>query len=202
MIKQKDLQQAIATMETLEGTYLTFASSTEDKQAQSMYQAMAKDAANHLQKLYQKLNQMQYQEKVKQLEPKGPRLQNALKAFFFGGLVCVLGEGITDFWERVMSISHKKAGDPTVATLIFFAALLTGLGWFDKLQRAAGAGLSVPVTGFANALTASALEFKREGLVYGVGSRMFQLAGSVIVFGVVTAMLVGVIAALGQALLR
>ena len=198
MIKQKDLQTAIATMESLEGTYLTFAGSTQDKQAQGMYKAMAKDAANHLQKLHEKLNQMQYQTKVKQWEPKGPRLQNALKAFFFGGLVCVLGEGITDFWESVMSISHKKAGDPTVATLIFLAALLTGLGWFDKLQRAAGARLSVPVTGIANAQTPSAREFKREGLIFGIGGRMFQLAGSVIVYGVVTAFVVGVIASVAQ----
>lgn len=139
-----------------------------------------------------------YTEMVKKAEPKPPRLKNALYAFFAGGLVCLVGEGITDFWEAVMGISHKRAGDPTVATMIFIGALLTGLGVFDKLAVRAGAGLAVPVTGFANAMTASALEFKREGLVYGVGSRMFALAGSVIVFGVVTAFLVGIVASLFQ----
>ncbi|HEY3367929.1 MAG TPA: stage V sporulation protein AC [Symbiobacteriaceae bacterium] len=135
---------------------------------------------------------------VKKAEPKPPRLRNALMAFFVGGLVCLIGEGITDFWESVMHISHKRAGDPTVATMVFLGALLTGLGVFDKLARYAGAGLAVPVTGFANSMAASAMEFKREGLVYGVGGRMFQLAGSVIVFGVVTAFVVGVVAAVAN----
>jgi len=139
-----------------------------------------------------------YTEVVKKAEPKPPRLKNALYAFFAGGLVCLIGEGVTDLWEAGMGISHKKAGDPTVATMIFLGALLTGLGVFDKLAKHAGAGLAVPVTGFANAMTSAALEFKREGLVYGVGSRMFMLAGSVIVFGVVTAFVVGVIASLVQ----
>lgn len=144
--------------------------------------------------------QAMYTELVKKAEPKPPRLRNALNAFFWGGTVCLIGEGITDFWEWAMGISHKKAGDPTVATMIFLAALLTGLGVFDRLARRAGAGLAVPVTGFANAMTASALEFKREGLVFGVGGRMFQLAGAVIVFGVVTAFAVGLVASLAQML--
>ncbi|MGQ5710847.1 SpoVA/SpoVAEb family sporulation membrane protein [Desulforudis sp. DRI-14] len=80
--------------------------------------------------------------------------------------------------------------------MIFIGALLTGLGLFNKIIRYAGAGLAVPVTGFANSVVASALEFKREGLIFGVGSKMFMLAGSVITFGVATAFLVGLIYAL------
>lgn len=140
--------------------------------------------------------QAAYTEIVRRTEPRPPMVRNAIMAFLSGGLVCVIGEALTDFWESVMKISHKEASDPTVATLVFLGALLTGLGVFDKMARYAGAGLSVPVTGFANAMTASALEFKREGLVFGVGGRMFQLAGAVIVFGVTTAFAVGIIAAL------
>lgn len=139
-----------------------------------------------------------YTELVKKAEPKPPRLRNALFAFFVGGTVCFLGELLTDFWEAALGITHKKAGDPTVVTMVFLGALLTGLGVFDKVARYAGAGLSVPVTGFANAMAACALEFKREGLVFGVGGRMFQLAGAVIVFGVTTAFVVGLIASLAQ----
>lgn len=146
----------------------------------------------------QKSQQAAYQQVVQKAEPQPPKLRNAIAAFVVGGLVCVLGEGITDFWEAVMGVSHKEAGDPAVTTLIFAAALLTGLGIFDKWARFAGAGLSTPVTGFANAMTSSALEFKREGLVYGIGGRMFQLAGAVIVFGVVTAFVVGIIASVAQ----
>lgn len=146
----------------------------------------------------QESQQAAYTRLVKEAEPKPPRLRNAVMAFFAGGLVCLIGEGITDFWEAVMHISHKRAGDPTVATMVLIGALLTGFGVFDKLARYAGAGLAVPVTGFANSMTSAAMEFKREGLVYGVGGRMFQLAGSVIVFGVVTAFVVGAIAATSQ----
>lgn len=144
----------------------------------------------------QQSQQALYKQMVSKAEPKPPRLRNAIAAFLVGGFVCLIGEGITDFWERFMGISHKQAGDPTVATMVFLGALLTGLGLFDKLARFAGAGLAVPVTGFANAMTASALEFKREGLVFGIGGRMFQLAGAVIVYGTVTAFFVGLVAAL------
>jgi len=142
----------------------------------------------------QQSQQALYKQMVTKAEPRPPRLRNAVAAFIAGGLVCVIGEGITDFWEATLKISHKQAGDPTVATLVFLGALLTGLGYFDKLARFAGAGLSVPVTGFANAMTSSALEFKREGLVFGIGGRMFQLAGAVIVYGVATAFFVGLVA--------
>jgi stage V sporulation protein AC len=196
MITKKSLEKAVAEVESMQGSYLVFAGSTQDPQARQMYQTMAEDVTHHLQRLHQKLDQMVYSQWVLKAEPAPPKLRNALWAFFGGGLVCVFGEGITDLWEGVMGISHKQAADPAVATLIFLAALLTGLGWFDKVARAAGAGLTVPVTGFANAMTACAMEFRREGLVYGVGGRMFQLAGAVIVFGVTTAFIVGVIASL------
>lgn len=144
--------------------------------------------------------QAAYQQLVKKAEPKPPRLRNALFAFFVGGTVCLIGEGITDIWESVMGISHKQAGNPTVATMILLGCLLTGFGVFDNLARYAGAGLAVPVTGFANAMSSSALEFKREGLIYGIGSKMFILAGSVITYGVVTAFVVGVIASIAHML--
>lgn len=146
----------------------------------------------------QATQQSLYRQMVARAEPGPPRLRNAIMAFISGGLVCTVGELITDFWERVLRISHKQAADPTVATLIFVAALLTGLGYFDKLARYAGAGLAVPVTGFANAMTSSALEFKREGLVFGIGGRMFQLAGAVIVYGVVTAFTVGIVTGIAR----
>lgn len=201
MITKQQLEKAIATAEVTEGDFLVFAQSTQDPQAKAMFQAMAKDVSSHLQQLYHKLDQMEYSSWVTKVEPRPPRLRNAIVAFVAGGAVCVLGEAVTDFWQTVLGISHRRAGDHAVVTLIFLAALLTGLGWFDKVARVTGAGLAVPVTGFANALTSSALEFKREGLVYGVSGRMFQLTGAVIMLGVVTAMAVGLIASV-RGLLR
>lgn len=139
-----------------------------------------------------------YKQVVTKAEGKPPRLRNAVYAFLAGGLVCLIGQGITNFWAWSMDLATEEAGDPTVTTMVLIGALLTGLGVFDNIARVAGMGVGVPVTGFANSMASSALEFKREGLVYGVGSRMFYLAGSIIVFGVVTAFVVGVIASLGD----
>jgi stage V sporulation protein AC len=199
-IKKQQLETAIANAETLQGTYLMFAGATQDQQAQAAYKAMERDVAGHLQQLHQALHQLTYSQWVKQMEPKPPRVRNALLAFAGGGLVCLIGELVTDMWEAVLGISHKEAADPAVATLIFAAALLTGLGWFDKGARFLGAGLAVPVTGFSNALTSSALEFKREGPILGIGGRIFQLAAPVIVYGVVTAFAVGLVTAFVRAL--
>ena len=145
-----------------------------------------------------KLNPKQaaYQKKVKKYEPKPKALRNALWAFLSGGVVCLLGQAFTDFFGAVMDLPPEKAANPAVATMIFFGALLTALGLFDKIARFAGAGLAVPVTGFANSMVSAALEFREEGLILGVGAKLFSLAGSVITFGVVTAFIVGLIHAI------
>ena len=142
------------------------------------------------------VDQKRYSEIVRDLAPKPLYLKNALLAFVTGGLVCMIGQFFTDLYRITLNISPKEAGNPAVATMIFIGALLTGLGIFDKLARYAGAGLAVPVTGFANSVVSSALEFKREGLIFGDGGKMFLLAGSVITFGVVTAFFIGLIYAL------
>lgn len=138
----------------------------------------------------------EYRARVKAMQPKSNILKNVLWAFFVGGSVCTFGQFLQNMYMRFFDMTPQQAGNPTSATLIFIAALLTGLGVFDHLAKRAGAGLAVPVTGFANSMTSAALEFKREGFVLGVGSKMFVLAGSVIVFGVLTAFIVGIISAL------
>ncbi|MGQ9779178.1 MAG: stage V sporulation protein AC [Bacillota bacterium] len=139
------------------------------------------------------VEQKRYLEKVAAATPRPSYLGNALRAYLFGGGIAVLGQLLTDFYRLAFHLNTVEAGNPAVATMIFLAALLTGLGVFDKIARYAGAGLAVPVTGFANSMVSEALEFKREGLVLGVGSRLFNLAGSVITFGVVTAFIIGLI---------
>lgn len=142
------------------------------------------------------VEQKRYLEKVGTETPRPPYLRNFAFAYLFGGLISLLGQFLTDLYRAILHLDSVKAGNPAVATVIFLAALLTGLGVFDKIARYAGAGLAVPVTGFANSMVSEALEFKREGLVLGVGSRLFNLAGSVITFGVVTAFVIGLVYAL------
>ena len=143
-----------------------------------------------------KPEQKRYQSLAKKHTPKPPLLRHAVSAFVAGGIVSLVGQFLTNFYGRLLHLSPARASNPAVATVSLIAALLTGFGVYDRLAKVAGAGLAVPVTGFANSIVAEALEFKKEGLVYGVGGKMFTLAGSVIVFGVVTAFVVGLISAL------
>lgn len=137
-----------------------------------------------------------YQALVNKKKPKPRLLKNCLLAFLVGGGICTFGQLIQNIYIRYFNFAPERAGDPTTATVIFISGLLTALGVYDRIAIHAGAGTAVPVTGFANSVVSAALEFKHEGFVLGVGSKMFILAGSVIVFGVVTAFIVGLISAL------
>ncbi|WLR46687.1 stage V sporulation protein AC [Halobacillus litoralis] len=141
----------------------------------------------------QPLNEKNFDKARKSYQPKPPYVMNCLKAFIVGGLICVFGELLTQMYIHWFDYSEKNAINPTVATLILLSALATGFGVYDKLGQFAGAGSAVPVTGFANSITSAALEHKSEGLVLGVATNLFKLAGSVIVFGVVAAYVLGMI---------
>ncbi|MCY9376570.1 MULTISPECIES: stage V sporulation protein AC [Bacillus] len=134
-----------------------------------------------------------YKSKVKTYQPKPPYVWNCVKAFLVGGLICAIGQGLQNFYIHFFNFNEKTAGNPTAATLILISALLTGFGIYDRIGQFAGAGSAVPVTGFANSMASAALEYKSEGLVLGVATNMFKLAGNVIVFGVVAAYIVGMI---------
>ncbi|CEH29911.1 stage V sporulation protein AC [Aneurinibacillus migulanus] len=137
--------------------------------------------------------QKEYSERAARYKPKPPYLINIVKAFLVGGAICAFGQLVSNFYIRVFGFTKETAGDPTVATLIFIAVLFTGLGVYDKLGQFAGAGSAVPVTGFANSMSSAAIEHRAEGLVLGVGGNMFKLAGGVIVYGVVAALVVSLI---------
>ena len=139
------------------------------------------------------MDEQRYQTIEQQISPKTPLALNLLKAFLVGGVICAIGQAVTYFYIIFFDFTEQTAGNPTVATMIFFAMLLTGFGLYRKLGQFAGAGSAVPVTGFGNAVISAAIEHKSEGLVLGVGSNMFKLAGSVILFGVVSAFFVALI---------
>ena len=114
-------------------------------------------------------------------------------AFWVGGTICVLGQALSDVGTRLLLLTARDASTFASIVLVFLTALLTGVGVFDRLGKLAGAGTFVPITGFANAMVAPALEFRREGLVLGLGARLFTIAGPVLVYGVGASVLVGVI---------
>jgi stage V sporulation protein AC len=134
-----------------------------------------------------------YLNKIRSFQPKPPYISNSIKAFLVGGLICTIGQVIQNFFIHFFNFTETTAGSPTIASLVLISALLTGFGVYDKIGQFAGAGSAVPVTGFANSMTSAALEHRSEGIVLGVATNMFKLAGSVIVFGVVAAYVIGVI---------
>lgn len=137
--------------------------------------------------------QQEYHQFQLKRETKRPVLKNCLNAFLVGGLICVIGQAVQLFFIYNFNFTEKTAGNPTVATMVFFAMLLTGFGVYDRIAQFAGAGSAVPVTGFGNAVISAAIEHRTEGFVLGVGSNMFKLAGSVILFGTFSAFVVALI---------
>lgn len=134
--------------------------------------------------------QQQYQELAKQHEPKRPIFSNCLRAFLVGGLICAIGQVLMMYFTDRLGMPEAKASSVTIASLIFLSILLTSLGIYDKIGQWAGAGSAVPITGFANSMSSSAIEHRSEGVVLGISGKMFELAGSVIVFGAVSAVVV------------
>lgn len=141
----------------------------------------------------EKITKENYKQHIKPLQPNPPLLKNSFKAFLIGGSICMIGQGLQNFYMTFFNFSEKSAENPTLATLILIAAVLTGFGVYDKIGQFAGAGSLIPVTGFANALASSALEHKSEGVVLGIANNMFKLAGAVLVYGVVSAAIIGFI---------
>lgn len=120
---------------------------------------------------------------------------NVPKAFLIGGGICALGQGLIEFYTR-LGLSPEVAPGACSMTLVVLSALCTGLGIYDQIARHAGAGTLVPITGFANAMVSPALEFKSEGLILGVGAKMFAIAGPVLVYGLTASVIYGLISVL------
>ena len=138
------------------------------------------------------MNAEKYEEMVKAVSPKSAVFMNSVKAFLVGGTICAIGQLLYNFFES-RGFSQENTGILVASVLIATAILLTALRVYDRIAKFAGAGTFVPITGFANAIAAPAIEHKKEGLVLGVGAKMFIIAGPVIVYGTVTSVIVGLI---------
>lgn len=134
-----------------------------------------------------------YQELVDQVTPKYNGPGNCIKAFLVGGAICVLGEVIKQILMNQFGMEEKSAASVVTLSLIGISVLLTGFNLFPSIAKFAGAGILVPITGFANSVAAPAIEYKKEGWVFGVGCKIFTIAGPVILYGIVTSFLCGLV---------
>lgn len=130
---------------------------------------------------------------VRRVTPKSKVGQGCLRSFWVGGAICVLGQAIADVGINYLGLTASSASTFASMSLVFITALLTGIGIFDRIARYAGAGTVVPISGFANAMVSPAMEFKPEGWVLGTGARMFTIAGPVLVYGIASSVIVGIL---------
>lgn len=139
-----------------------------------------------------KTTKQEYSKIVKRQSPPSPKVKDFFFAYIIGGIICVIGQLFLELY-KYLDLEEKTVKMLVPITLIFIAALLTGLRLFDKIAKRAGAGTLVPITGFANAVVSPAIEFKSEGFILGVGANMFKIAGPVIVYGTVASVVYGLI---------
>jgi len=139
-----------------------------------------------------KLTPQEYKQIADKYKPKPPILKNCLWAFGVGGLICAIGQVVQNLFLSV-GINGSNGAGATSIVMVFLGAFLTGLGIYDEIGKRAGAGSIVPITGFANSMVAPAMEFKREGYVFGVGAKLFTVAGPVLVYGICTSFIIGLI---------
>ena len=137
-----------------------------------------------------------YSQLVDKLSPKSEMGQGLLRAFITGGLICTLGQIFIEIGQRYLDMMVSTSTTFASMMIVFITAVLTGVGVFDKIGQFGGAGAFVPISGFANAMVSPAMEFKREGLVLGLGCKLFTIAGPVLVWGVTASVIVGLIYAI------
>ena len=139
------------------------------------------------------MNEKEYQILIKSKLPKTFKIKKLFIAFFCGGLIGLFGQILVTIYTSFDQINYHEAVNLMMVTIIFLSSLFTCIGFFDHLVTKAGAGLIVPITGFAHSMASSALEYRKEGLVYGIGANIFKLSGSVILYGVLSAYFFGMI---------
>ena len=139
------------------------------------------------------MNSRKYKRLIKKYLPKKLNIKNLVLAFVSGGLIGLFGQVLVKVYSLAPNISNVEAGNLMMVTLIFLASLFTGLGFFDNLIDLFKAGIIIPITGFAHSTTSSAMEYRKEGLTTGIGANIFKLSGSVILYGIVSAYLFGII---------
>ncbi|MDF2612834.1 MAG: spoVAC [Clostridia bacterium] len=134
----------------------------------------------------------EYQEIVKSHSPKNKVMQNSLRAFWVGGIICTVGQGLSNLY-MYYGLSKDDASMVATVSLVLLSAIFTAFNIYDNIGKYGGAGALIPITGFANSMVSAAMEYKKEGYIYGMGAKLFTIAGPVIVFGTIASVIIGII---------
>ena len=140
-----------------------------------------------------KCTKQEYSDYVNKKSPDSPLLKDVIFAFLIGGTICTIGQIFSDIYQAVFGLDSESVKTAVPITMVFLGSLLTGLNVYHKIAKYAGAGTIVPITGFANAITSPAMEFKREGMVLGLSAKMFTIAGPVLVYGISSSIILGLL---------
>lgn len=140
-----------------------------------------------------KYTKQEYSDYVDKKSPNSPLLKDVILAFVIGGAICVIGQAFSDIYKVVFGMDSESVKTAVPITMVFLGALSTGLNIYHKIAKYAGAGTIVPITGFANAIVSPAMEFKREGWVLGLAAKMFVIAGPVLVYGISSSIILGLV---------
>ncbi len=147
-----------------------------------------------------KYTNQEYSDYINKKSPGSPILKDVIFAFLIGGAICTVGQAFSYIYQAVFGLDSESVKTAVPITMVFIGSLLTGLNVYHKIAKYAGAGTIVPITGFANAITSPAMEFKREGLVLGLSAKMFVVAGPVLVYGISSSIILGILYYLLQVL--
>ncbi len=191
-LDQANMEQLLLELQQEHQQLVSMEAGSIDLTEQRYYQELIEQNKEQTLRIQKEIDK-EYQKQISLVTPKAPVLKNVLRAFLVGGTICLLGQLVINFMMLTYDADFKSASALASITIVVITAVLTGIGVYDEIGRYGGAGSMVPISGFANSVVSAALEFKREGMIYGIGAKIFTIAGPVILYGTVASVVIGMI---------
>ena len=191
-LDQANMEQLLLELQQEHQQLVSMEAGSIDLTEQRYYQELIEQNKEQTLRIQKEIDK-EYQKQISLVTPKAPVLKNVLRAFLVGGTICLLGQLVINFMMLTYDADFKSASTLASITIVVITAILTGIGVYDEIGRYGGAGSMVPISGFANSVVSAALEFKREGMIYGIGAKIFTIAGPVILYGTVASVVIGMI---------
>lgn len=190
--KEKALEEELASLREEHTHLLAESISAENTPRQAHYRQLLEKNEQQSARIQEQLN-LQYQQSAKVAIPKPPLMRNVWRAFLVGGLICTAGQIVILLMQGLYDMDFRSASGMASVTVVVVTAVLTGLGIYDEIGRFGGAGSMVPISGFSNSIVSAALEWKSSGMIYGIGAKIFTIAGPVILYGTMASVFLGLI---------